>query len=92
MNKTVIIELYGDVHKFEIQNDETILEAALRNYIDAPYSCMSGTCNSCQAKLVEGKVVMDEAEALSEDEIKAGEILTCCSQPETDQVRVKYPD
>lgn len=92
MGKEVTIELYGEVFEFEIEEDESILDGALRNDIDAPYACMSGTCNSCQASVLEGEVVMEDAEALTEDEIEEGEILTCCAKPTTDSVKIKYPD
>ena len=92
MAKRVTIELYGDLFDLEIEDDESILDAALRNNIDAPYACMSGTCHSCQATVLEGEVVMEDAEALSEDEINEGQILTCCSRPKTHILKVKYPD
>jgi len=92
MAKQVTLELYGDVHSFEIEDDETILDGALRNGIDAPYACMSGTCNSCQAKVIEGTVEMEDADALTDEEIESGEILTCCAKPTSDVLKVKYPD
>ena len=92
MGKQVTVELYGDVQTFEIEEDESILDGALRNNIDAPYACMSGTCNSCQATVLEGEVTMEDAEALTEDEIESGEILTCCAKPSTDAIKVKYLD
>jgi len=90
--KEVTLELYGDVHTFDIEDDESILDAALRNGIDAPYACMSGTCNSCQATVLEGEVKMEDADALTDDEIEAGEVLTCCTFPTTEKLKVKYPD
>ncbi|MCB0377808.1 MAG: 2Fe-2S iron-sulfur cluster binding domain-containing protein [Bdellovibrionales bacterium] len=90
--KKVTLELYGDVHEFEMDDDETILDGALRNGIDAPYACMSGTCNSCQATVLEGEVQMEDADALTEDEIASGEILTCCAKPTTPTLKIKYPD
>ena len=92
MGKEGTIELYGDVFNFEIEDDESILDGALRNDIDAPYACMSGTCNSCQASVIEGEVEMEDADALTEDEIESGEILTCCARPTTDKLKVKCPD
>ena len=92
MGKSVTIELYGDVFTYEVEDDETILDGALRNGIDAPYACMSGTCNSCQASVVEGSVEMEDADALTDEEIEQGEILTCCAKPTTDILKVKYPD
>lgn len=86
------MELYGDVHELEVEEDESILDAALRNGVDAPYACMSGTCNSCQAKVHEGTVRMEDAEALTEDEIEAGEILTCCAFPTSETMKIEYPD
>ncbi len=92
MGKQVTLELYGETYNFEIEDDESILDGALRNDIDAPYACMSGTCNSCQAKVLEGEVKMEDADALTEDEIESGEILTCCSYPITEKLKIRYPD
>ncbi len=92
MATKVTIELYGDQHTFEVEDDETLLDGALRNDIDAPYACMSGTCNSCQAKVLEGEVRMEEADALTDDEIASGEILTCCSYPKSETLHIEYPD
>ncbi len=88
----LIIELYGEKHELEAEDGETILDTALRNNIDAPYACMSGTCNSCQAKTLEGSAEMEGAEALTEDEIDEGEILTCCARPTSEVLRIRYPE
>ncbi len=92
MGTKVTLEMYGEVFNFEMEDDESILDAALRNDIDAPYACMSGTCNSCQATVIEGDVKMEDADALTDDEIASGEILTCCSFPTSDTLKIKYPD
>ncbi len=92
MKSQITIELYGEKYVLDAEVGETILDTALRNNIDAPYACMSGTCNSCQAKTLEGTVDMDGAEALSEDEISEGEILTCCARPTSAILRIKYPE
>lgn len=92
MKTKITLELYGDKFEIESEEGETILDTALRNNIDAPYACMSGTCNSCQAKATEGTVEMDGAEALSEEEIAEGEVLTCCARPTSAVLRIKYPE
>lgn len=92
MKSTLTIELYGEKHVLETQENETILDTALRNNIDAPYACMSGTCNSCQATTIKGTVSLENADALSDDEIAAGEILTCCAKPTSEFVHIKYPE
>jgi ferredoxin len=89
---TITYELYGEKHELEAEDGETILDTALRNNIDAPYACMSGTCNSCQAKVLEGSAEMEGAEALTEDEIDDGEILTCCARPTSEVLHIRYPE
>ena len=92
MKSTITLEIYGDKHVLENEDGETILDTALRHNVDAPYACMSGTCNSCQAKIIEGTAEMEGAEALTDDEIAAGEILTCCARPTSEVLRIKYPE
>lgn len=92
MKSTLTIELYGEKHVLEMEDGETILDTALRHNLDAPYACMSGTCNSCQAHKLEGSVEMPDAEALTEDEITSGEVLTCCARATSGTLHIKYPD
>ena len=88
--RTITIRLYGTESTFEVEPDETILTAAQRANLDPPFACQIGACCTCRAKLVSGKVVMDEREALSDDEIAEGYILTCQSHPTTDNVFADY--
>jgi ring-1,2-phenylacetyl-CoA epoxidase subunit PaaE len=69
---------------------ETILEAGLRAGIELPYSCKSGVCSTCRAKLVQGEVDMDANFALEDYEVARGFVLTCQSYPLTDTVTVDY--
>ena len=91
-DKSVTLTLYGETHVIDVEAEESVLDAALRGGIDAPYACMSGTCNSCQAKVLEGTVKMEDADALTDDEIEAGEILTCCAFPTSDKLVIEYPE
>jgi len=84
--RTVKIRLYGTDHEFVVEPDETILSAAVRENLDPPFACQIGACCTCRAKIVTGKVRMDEREALSDDEIEEGFALTCQSHPLTDDV------
>jgi len=90
VNRRVKIKLYGEEHEFEVEPDETILTAAQRADLDPPYACQIGACCTCRAKIVTGKVRMDEREALSDDEIDEGYALTCQSHPLTDDVFADY--
>lgn len=88
--RNVTIRLYGQQYTFAVEPDETILTAAQRANADPPYACQIGACCTCRAKLVSGKVRMDEREALSDDEIADGYILTCQSHPLTDDCVADY--
>ena len=90
ITRKVKIKLYGEEYEYEVDPEETILTAAQREGIDPPYACQIGACCTCRAKIVSGKVVMDEREALSDDEIDEGYALTCQSHPTTDGVFADY--
>ncbi len=85
---TIIID--GDEHPVVLEENETILEAAIRIGLDAPYACQGGSCCTCRALLEDGKVEMAVNYALSASEVKQGFILTCQSRPTTDKVVVNY--
>jgi len=72
--------------------DESILAAASRAGLDVPYSCKSGVCATCRAKLVEGQVRMDRNFALEKDDLDAGFVLTCQSHPLTERVVVSFDE
>ena len=90
--KDVKIKIYNEEHIVSVKTDETILEAAMRDGYDPPFSCQIGACATCRAKLVSGNVVMDERDGLTDDEINQGYILTCQSHPVTENVYVDYDD
>ncbi len=85
---TIIID--GDSHAVVLGENETILEAALRIGLDAPYACQGGSCCTCRALLQDGKVQMAVNYALSASEVKQGFILTCQSRPTTASIVVNY--
>jgi ring-1,2-phenylacetyl-CoA epoxidase subunit PaaE len=71
-------------------SDESILAAAGRAGLDVPYSCKSGVCATCRARLVEGQVRMDRNFALDRADLDAGFVLTCQSHPLTERVVVSF--
>ena len=76
----------GNSFEFEVHPHQTILEAALEQDIDLPYSCQAGMCTACMGKCTSGKIKMDEEEGLTQKEIKEGFVLTCVSHPLTEDV------
>jgi ferredoxin len=70
--------------------NETLLESARRAGLSPPFSCEAGNCGTCMAKLIEGKATMRVNDALDDDEVAEGYILTCQSVPDTESVTVEY--
>jgi ring-1,2-phenylacetyl-CoA epoxidase subunit PaaE len=87
----VTVLLDGRTSTFTLRPDaEPILDAALRVRGDAPYACKNGVCGTCRAKLVSGRVLMDQNFALEQDEVGRGYVLACQSHPATDQVVLDF--
>jgi ferredoxin len=82
----------GDEYPTRLLDNETILEAAKRIGLDAPYSCQNGSCSTCRAKLLEGKVYMKVNFALNPKDVASGFILTCQSLPLTENLVVSYDE
>ena len=79
-------------YSIETSENLTILELALENGIDAPYSCQGGICSTCLARLVKGSVTMDNNQILTDDEVEEGLILTCQSRITSNQTEISYDD
>ena len=90
MSKKVKIICDEIEYNLQMVEDKTILELALENDIDAPYSCQGGICSTCLAKLESGSVEMDNNQILTDDEIQDGYILSCQSRPTSDEVTINY--
>ncbi len=86
----VVVHLDGQTHQITVPAGKTILEAALDAGLDPPYSCTSGTCSTCMAKLIEGRVRMEICLALDEEEVAEGFVLTCQAYPETEEVELTW--
>jgi ring-1,2-phenylacetyl-CoA epoxidase subunit PaaE len=89
------IEIVRDGIRREItfrKSDPSILDAAAAAGMDVPYSCKSGVCSTCRAKVIEGQVRMDRNFALEKSEVEAGFVLTCQSHPLTERVVVSFDE
>ncbi|WP_395052721.1 2Fe-2S iron-sulfur cluster-binding protein [Flavobacterium sp.] len=87
---TVLVD--DDETTFEMSQKQTILEAALKQGIDAPYSCQGGICSSCLARITSGTAEMRKNSILTDSEIAEGLILTCQAHPTSATVYVDYDD
>lgn len=89
LQSKVQILLNGKNHELYMENDKTILQAAMANNIDMPYSCRSGMCSTCLATCQTGEVTMTEGHFLVQKDVDAGKILTCVSYPASENVIIE---
>ncbi|MDZ5459719.1 1,2-phenylacetyl-CoA epoxidase subunit PaaE [Azohydromonas lata] len=89
------IVIIRDGLRREIQFDKqqpSILDAASACGMEVPFSCTSGVCGTCRAKVVEGEVRMERNFALDKNEVAAGFILTCQAHPVTERVILSFDE
>lgn len=91
-NSEITVLLDDEETSFIMKQEETILAAALRNKLDAPYSCQGGVCSSCIAKVIQGKAVMTKNQILTDNELETGLILTCQAHPITATIKIDFDD
>ncbi len=86
MTFSVVVQPSGQ--RFDVQADESVLNAAIRSGIALPYGCRNGACGSCRGRLVEGTVhhAPHAASALSASDEAQGFALFCSAFPESDLV------
>jgi ring-1,2-phenylacetyl-CoA epoxidase subunit PaaE len=83
----------GVIREIEFRTEHgNVLDAAAAAGLEVPYSCKSGVCCTCRAKLIEGKVRMDRNFALEKHEVEAGFVLTCQAHPLTERVVISFDE
>ena len=86
----ITIEVGGRTESGDHHPGTTLLQTARQFGLTAPSSCEAGSCATCMAKVVEGSVTMRVNNALTDDEVADGWVLTCQSVPISPSVRVVY--
>ncbi|MCC8359562.1 2Fe-2S iron-sulfur cluster-binding protein [Salinimicrobium sediminilitoris] len=86
------IKVDDEVVTLSMPKNKTVLQMALDNDIDVPYSCQGGICSSCVARITEGTAEMEKNSILVDSEIEEGLILTCQAHPTSDSLKVDYDD
>lgn len=86
MSYQVTIEPTGE--QIEVEEGQTILQAALRQGVWLPFACGHGTCATCKIQVLEGEVDIGAASpfALMDMERDEGKVLACCAMPQSDMV------
>ncbi len=81
--KEVILHYRQQTFRFTVSYPNNILQAALNQGIELPYSCRGGRCSTCTAKCLKGKVKMSINEVLTDKDMQNGLVLTCVGYAET---------
>ena len=84
------VRLKGSTLSVPVHAGQTVLDAVRASGGAPPYSCESGVCGACRARLRDGSVHLRARMALTDADVAAGLILTCQSLPTTPQIAVAY--
>jgi ring-1,2-phenylacetyl-CoA epoxidase subunit PaaE len=89
----IVIIRDGMQREIEFRKDQpSILDAASAAGLEVPFSCTSGVCGTCRAKLLEGRVRMERNFALDRCEVAGGFVLTCQAHPLTERVVLSFDE
>jgi ferredoxin-NADP reductase len=88
--ESLVIRLDRKKHALRYQAGDTVLEAARRAGLRPPFSCESGSCATCMARVEAGSVRMRVNNALSAGEVEDGWVLTCQAIPTSAEVVINY--
>ncbi|WP_027349075.1 benzoate 1,2-dioxygenase electron transfer component BenC [Halotalea alkalilenta] len=90
MTHTIALSFEDGVTRFiECRDDEKVLDAAYRQRINLPMDCSDGVCGTCKCRCEEGDYELGDdylEEALDEQELARGLVLTCQMVPRADCV------
>jgi ring-1,2-phenylacetyl-CoA epoxidase subunit PaaE len=88
---TISVVMDGRRRTFEMApSDASVLDAAERAGLDLPFSCRSGICATCRARITDGAAVMTHNIALEPWETAAGFVLCCQARPTTATLEISY--
>ena len=90
VTEEVTIELQKRTITVPYSRGDTLLQTARMAGLQAPSSCEVGSCGTCMARLTQGSARMINNDALEDDEVHDGWVLTCQSLPTSRTVRVVY--
>ena len=89
-NAKLTAHLNGQNYNLNIPNGKTILQVLKEAGANPPYSCESGVCATCVAKVTNGSAEMKNCMALEDSDIEKGLILTCQALPTSESVDVVF--
>ena len=84
------VDLGGTTYEVPVAADQTLLNAILSADLTPPFSCQSGVCGACKARLTKGQVHMRARMALEDSDVTRGDILTCQSVATSDELSISF--
>ncbi len=91
VGSTVKVIGTGSEEVLQVPQGKTILQSAIDQGVEIPYSCRSGMCSSCKARCKTGRAKMLDGHLLSDSDVEQGYILTCVAFPETENLEIILP-
>jgi ferredoxin-NADP reductase len=88
----VKIHIKGELHDITVGENQSILQAALQNKMELPYSCRAGMCSTCMALCKSGKIIMAENDVLTDEDLVRGWVLTCTGHPLGEDVVITFDE
>ena len=88
----VEVLLGGEIHTLHCGGTETLLDAALKAGLNAPYSCQAGMCASCMCQVVEGSVHLRHNDVLDKKDLAKAWTLACQAVPTSARLRIQFPE
>jgi ring-1,2-phenylacetyl-CoA epoxidase subunit PaaE len=88
---TISVVMDGRSRSFPMApTDGSVLEAAERAGLELPFSCRSGICATCRARITNGAAIMTHNIALEPWETQAGFVLCCQARPTTATLDISF--
>lgn len=87
--RDVILQMEDEEQLLIVPGGKTILDAAHDRGMTLPHSCTEGQCGTCKAFLVSGEVKLRRNHILTQDDLKASQILLCQAFPMSDGITIK---
>ena len=87
---TIVFE--NETTTISMNTDLNLLEAALAEDIEVPYSCQGGVCSSCICRVTKGSAMMRQNSILTDDELAEGLILSCQAVPTSSEIELNFDD
>jgi len=92
-SENTLVKIKRDGRKMTIDmtsQDDSLLDAALRQGVDLPYACKGGVCATCICKVNSGEVEMATNYSLESDQIENGYVLSCQTVPTSSEIEIDF--